>query len=206
MKQEVSGWPSWCTTEEHRHKYIQDYFDKEGILLDNSKIEKNPGLRSLAKLMLNSCWEKFGQRKKLSQDDYIFDPSIYFDMLTSDQQVVTGVSFVTEEMVEMRWKNKEEFIESPGRTNVEIAAYTTAQARLQLYSYLETLGSRVMYADTDSIVFTVAKGEREPSLGDYLGDLTDEVPLNNITYFVTAGPKRKTRIQQEFRQYVKYAG
>ena len=54
MKQEVSGWPSWCTTEEHRHKYIQDYFDKEGILLDNSKIEKNPGLRSLAKLMLNS--------------------------------------------------------------------------------------------------------------------------------------------------------
>jgi hypothetical protein len=44
---------------------------------------------------------------------------------------------VTEEMVEMRWRNKEEFMESSGRTNVVIAAYTTAQARLQLYSYLE---------------------------------------------------------------------
>jgi hypothetical protein len=54
MKQEASGWPSWCTTEKHRHKYIKDYFEKEGIFLDFPKIEKNPGLRSLAKLMLNS--------------------------------------------------------------------------------------------------------------------------------------------------------
>ena len=54
-------------------------------------------------------------------------------MLTSDQQVVTGVNFVTEEMVEVRWKKKEEFMESSGRTNVVLAAYTTTQARLQLY-------------------------------------------------------------------------
>ncbi|VDH92510.1 Hypothetical predicted protein [Mytilus galloprovincialis] len=46
-----------------------------------------------------------------------------------------------------------------------------------------------MYADTDSIVFTVNEGEWEPPLGDYLGDLTDEVPFNNITHFVTGGPK-----------------
>lgn len=108
--------------------------------------------------MLNSFWGKFGQRTNLPQVEYISDPSIYFDMLTSDQQVVTGVNFVTEEMVEMRWKNKEEFLGSSGRINVVLAAYTTAQARLQLYSYLEKLGSRVIYADTDSIVFTVAKG------------------------------------------------
>jgi len=43
MKQEASGWPRWCTTEEHRHKYIQNYSDKEGILLDYSKIEKKSG-------------------------------------------------------------------------------------------------------------------------------------------------------------------
>jgi hypothetical protein len=203
MKQEASGWPSWCTTEKHRHKYIKDYIEKEGIFLDFPKIEKNP--------LLNSFWGKFGQRTNLPQLEYVSDPSIYFDMLTSDQQVVTGVNFVTEEMVEMRWKNKEEFMESSGRTNVVIAAYTTAQARLQLYSYLEKLGSRAMYADTDSIVFTVAKGEWEPSLGDYLGELKDEVPLNNITHLwqrvqKIMHTKWKNRIQQEFRQYVKYAG
>ncbi|CAC5385639.1 unnamed protein product [Mytilus coruscus] len=65
----------------------------------------------------------------------------------------------------------------------------TPQARLKLYSYLEKLGPRVMYADTDSVVFTVKEGEWEPPLGDYLGDLTDEVPSNNIKHFVTDGPK-----------------
>ena len=33
------------------------------------------------------------------------------------------------------------------------------------------------------------KNQWEPALGDYLGDLTDEVPSNNITHFVTGGPK-----------------
>lgn len=40
--------------------YIDDYYDKEGILLDFDNIRKNPGLRQLAKLMLNSFWGKFG--------------------------------------------------------------------------------------------------------------------------------------------------
>ncbi|CAC5375852.1 unnamed protein product [Mytilus coruscus] len=189
MKQEASGWPSWCITEKHRQKYIQDYFEKEGIQLDYKKIEKNPGLRSLAKLMLNSFWGKFGQRTNLPQVEYVSDPSVYFDMLTSDQQEVTCVNFVTDEMIEMRWRNKEEFLETSGRTNVVIAAYTTAQARLKLYSYLDKLGDRVLYADTDSVIFTAKQGEWEPPLGDYLGELTDEVPANNITHFVTGGPK-----------------
>jgi hypothetical protein len=51
-----------------------------------------------------------------------------------------GINFVSDEMVEMRYQYKEEFVEEFGRTNVVIAAYTTAQARLKLYSYLEQLG------------------------------------------------------------------
>ena len=86
----------------------------------------------------------------------------------------------------MRYQYKEEFVEESGRTNVVIAAYTTctAQARLKLYSYLEQLGPRALYADTDSVVYT-----SRPELGDYLADLTDEVPDNRIIEFVTSGPK-----------------
>ena len=43
-------------------------------------------------------------------------------------------------MVEMIYQCKEEFVEESGKTNVVIAANTTAQARLKLYSYLEQLG------------------------------------------------------------------
>lgn len=70
--------------------------------------------------------------------------------------------------------NNDDFIQNTGRTNDIIAAYTTAQARLKLNSYLEQLHRRVLYADTDSIVFTTKLGEWEPELSDYLklGDLT----------------------------------
>ena len=91
----------------------------------------------------------------------------------------------------MRYQCKEEFVEESGRTNVVIAAYTTctAQARLKLYSYLEQLGPRALYADTVSVVYTSRPGEWKPELSDYLGDLTDEVPDNRIIEFVTGGPK-----------------
>ena len=59
MKQEASGWPEWCQNENDRWNYIRDYHEKEGILLDYNNI-KNPALRALAKLMLNSFWGKFG--------------------------------------------------------------------------------------------------------------------------------------------------
>ena len=60
IKQEASGWPSWCESEAQKRQYITQYEQKEGIKLDYGKIKKNPGLRSLAKLMLNSFWESSG--------------------------------------------------------------------------------------------------------------------------------------------------
>jgi hypothetical protein len=40
-----------------------------------------------------------------------------------------------------------------------------------------------------SIILANALGEWKPELGDYLGDLIDEVPDNRIIEFVTGGPK-----------------
>ncbi|XP_053406566.1 uncharacterized protein LOC123556078 [Mercenaria mercenaria] len=101
IKQEASGWPKWCQTEQQKTKYINMYYQKEGILLDYENIKKNPGLRALAKLMLNSFWGKFGQRSNMPQVDLIEDPSVYFDKLTSDREEVTCVIYVSDEFVEM---------------------------------------------------------------------------------------------------------
>ena len=59
IKQEASGYPKDCVTEEQKQAYVDEYYEHEGIRLDPEKIEYNPGLRSLAKLMLNSLWGKF---------------------------------------------------------------------------------------------------------------------------------------------------
>ena len=56
IKQEPSGFPPDCDTDEKKAQYIANYAAKEGIQLDFRQIIKNPGLRALAKLMLNSFW------------------------------------------------------------------------------------------------------------------------------------------------------
>ena len=189
VKQEASGWPKWCKTEEQKQQYIHLYSEKEGIKLEFDKIQDNPGLRLLSKIMLNSFWGKFGQRPNLTQTTYLDDPVEFIDMMTSDQQEVKNVRFINDNSVQLDWVYSNDFVEATSRTNVIIAAYTTAQARLKLYSYLHPLGERIMYCDTDSVVFTSKQGDWEPPLGDFLGDLTDEAPNNQITKFVTGGPK-----------------
>ena len=47
LKQESSGWPEWCETKGDKERYINDYHEKEGILLEYKNIKKNPGMRNL---------------------------------------------------------------------------------------------------------------------------------------------------------------
>ena len=56
LKQQASGWPGWCTTDEMKQQYIDEYVDCEGVTLDPTQIDRNEGLRSLGKLCLNSHW------------------------------------------------------------------------------------------------------------------------------------------------------
>ena len=137
------------------------------------------------------------QRSNMRQSQYTDDPAKFFDIFSSDKQEVADVSFVSNEMVEMKWRYKDDFVETSLWTNVVIAAFTTAHARLQLYSYLEMLQDRVLYADTDSIVFVSNEGEKEPTLGDFLGDLTNEEADGKIMQFVTGGPKNYAYKVQE---------
>ena len=190
IKQEASGWPSHCTTEEAKRKYIQDYYINEGILLNYNSIEFNPGLRSLAKLMLNSFWGKFGEKTNKPQTLCTQSPEEYFAYLTSDSKEVTNVQLINEEVIELHYKHNDNFIEAGNRTNIIIAAYTTTSARLKLYDILDKLGHRVLYYDTDSIIFTYKEGEWMPPLGDYLGELTNELSEGEyIIKFVSGGPK-----------------
>ncbi len=51
-------------------------------------------------------------------------------------------------MVAVNYKKHSDFEDVNPNTNVVLAAFVTAQARLLLYSYIEKLGSRVFYFDT----------------------------------------------------------
>ncbi|CAB4006372.1 DNA polymerase [Paramuricea clavata] len=185
----ASGFPQGCDTDEKKGQYIADYAAKEGIQLDPRQIVQNPGLRALAKLMLNSFWGKFAQRPNMTKVKIISDPAEYFDLLSSDQINVTDANFINDELIEVHFENVDEFVEADGKTNVVIAAFTTAHARLKLYGVLEQLNRRVLYFDTDSVIYVSKEDEWEPPTGSYLGQLTDELDGGYITTFVSGGPK-----------------
>lgn len=90
--------------------------------------------------------------------------------------------------MQVDWNYNDDFMEVSSCTNVVTAAYTTAQARLKLLSFLKPIGRRVGYAIL-TIIFTTAHGLWEPTSGYYLGDRTDEEPNNTILKFVTGGPE-----------------
>lgn len=65
-----------------------------------------------------------------------------------------------------------------------IAAFTTCHARMKLYKELNRLQKDILYFDTDSIIYKTT-GENDPPLGNYLGDLTDELDGETIKKFVS---------------------
>ena len=190
IKQEASGWPKGVNTEEEKQSYINDYYEKEGIQLDYDKIEKNPGLRTLAKMMLNSMWGKFGQRLNKTQVQEFDDPQTFHQFLDTDSLDVRHVSIINDQMVEVHYQHQKEDIPVSPNLNIFIACFTTCHARIKLYEALEPLGERVLYYDTDSIIYYTNEGQTNPDLGPYLGDFTSELEKDDhIVEFVSGGPK-----------------
>ncbi len=91
---------------------------------------------------------QFGQRENQTQLSYFTDPAEFFKVVQNDTNVIQSVFCVNPEMVAVTWSKEEEFVDVLTMTNVVVAAYTTSQARLKLYSYLEQLQERVLYMDT----------------------------------------------------------
>ena len=197
-KQEASGYPGNIKTPSEQEKYVKDYFEKEGIQLDPAKIRVNKAMRSCNKLLLNSLWGRFSMRSNMASCELIIKPDRFTQLMFSDHYDVRQFCFISDEVAMVQWRYVDGRASRVKDVNVFIGAMTTAYARLMLYDVLETLEERVLYCDTDSIIFTAKSGEVIPPLGAYLGDLTDELNSGDvcglpqedyITEFVSGGPK-----------------
>ena len=221
IKQEASGWPMWVekpegkeweypphlkekakdmSLDELKELYIMDYFENQGIMLEEEKINKNSGLREIAKLCLNSLWGKFGQRTNLSKTEVVTTKEEYFKVVSNPEY--TNIDFIEigeipYQKIQLRYDIKEEFLPPDFNTNIAIASFTTASARMRLYGTLEYFNERVLYFDTDSVI--VKYNPNDPKcntmlpLGDYLGDLTDELDGKKMAgTFASGGPKNYT--------------
>ena len=200
MKQEASGFPSSCTTEEEKRKYIADYAEHEGIKLEYDKIEYNPGLRYIAKIFLNSLFGKWGQRTDLSQTKVVTDTETFFDLLKAPHVEFQSVVPIGENKLVVTFKNEEHENMPYGFSNLAMAAFISSWARLKLYDLMDRVGiNRLLYVDTDSVMYIQQRnGPDLLPIGHYLGELTDEIePGWEICAFIGLGPKNYTYKEKE---------
>ena len=161
---------------------------KKSLGIDIEKFEFNASLRSISKLCLNSLWGKFGQRSNMSQTKYVTEVSEFYEILLDDKLDNKNFQFINDDMVQMTYNFKDQFVDNSKNTNVYIACFTTSHARLMLYNKLDYLNEKVLYFDTDSIIYA-DDGTKNVKTGDMLGDMTDELSGKGITNFVSTGPK-----------------
>ena len=208
IKQEASDWPDWCRTDEDRRTYLDDYRAREGVALDPSQIAKNPGKRSLAKIKLNAFWGKFGQRTNFSTTTYCdeSDLSRFFQTVTDPTQDIQDFHVVNDNLLLLKHRKKDYAVPFDKTGNVFLAAFTTCYGRLYLYDIMEPLNTRVLYHDTDSIIYVHDPRLFNPSLGDYLGDLTDECKGDHVVEFVSGGPKNYAYRTQSGKTVCKVRG
>ena len=221
IKTEASGWPAWCTDEEKKAKFLADFKAREGIELSAQELNKgvNSGLRSLAKLMLNSMWGKFGQRPNKTQCLHFTNPQEFHDFLESDKYVIQKIQLlpdrqdpqkVDEEALDVFYTLRDEDAEINGKCNIFIAAFTTCWARLKLYAELAKGQQQIVYYDTDSILLVIDENNPQhyrPVTDDYLGGLTNELwdkkkkkEFRDIIEFASAGPKNYGYVQDDGKE------
>ncbi|XP_055344931.1 uncharacterized protein LOC129592829 [Paramacrobiotus metropolitanus] len=191
VKMEASGWPNWCNTPEKRAAFVQLVKEREGIDLDPDAMNFDAGQKTAAKVALNGLWGKTAQKDDDCSTEFVHNPKRYVDLCRSKAVEIHDVFAVNEECLMVTHAKADEYNEGNNTTNVAIAAFTTAHARLILLALMEKLGERLLYFDTDSVIFVQRPGDWLPETGSVLGDWDNQLEAgeSHIVEFVSCGPK-----------------
>ena len=124
----------------------------------------------------------------MSQTKYVGEFSEFYEILLDDKLDNLNFQFINDNMVQMTYSFKDQFVDNSKNTNIYITCFTTSHARLMLYNRLDYLQAKVLYFDTNSIMY-IDDGTKSVKTGDMLGDMTNELSGKGITNFVSTRPK-----------------
>ena len=111
-----------------------------------------------------------------------------YEILLDDKSDNKNFQFINDDMVQVTYNFKDQFVDNSKNTNVYIVCFTTSHARLMLYDKLYYLNEKVLYFDTDSIIYA-DDSTKNIETGDMLGDMTDEISGKRISSFTSTRPK-----------------
>jgi hypothetical protein len=154
-------------------KFVDTFYSKRNI----AKANKNKVMSYFYKILLNSLYGKFGQRRfefkrfKELDDFKEFGIIEHIDAETFENHHVhyfLGKAF------------KKEIYEDNPRAFVAIASHITANARLELYKYIQENKDKIVYCDTDSVFLTEQRLENNYNDSKTLGGMKFEGTLKNF--------------------------
>jgi len=137
-------------------------------------------------------WGKLTERNDRTQTKVISEPKDLYSFLATPGMEVTNLAFASDEVVWISWKHAAvEHVPNLRHRNEVIGPYVTAGARIHLYRYLDRLGERAIYCDTDSVTYIQPRDE--PKLietGNKQGDMTSDLRSTEyVSVFVSGGLK-----------------
>nr|CAD2174187.1 unnamed protein product [Meloidogyne enterolobii] len=164
---------------EKEEEFIKECKEKFGINIERSKMGPNKGKRTQAKLMLNNLWGRFSLRNfGLSQCAITDNPAELHKFYNDKSIEITGLDELTDEILLITYIKKKDWIEEHNCSNVVISLWTTSAARIHLLRAMQkvvrTNGCKLLYTDTDSLIFAHPINNCPLPLGPHLGELTDE--------------------------------
>lgn len=139
---------------QHSEPIFKEYIDKLMKLKLDAEAKGNSALRTIAKILMNSLYGKFGQRKvyensqphivnSVAEWQYVRDNNIAF------KEVDDRIIYFTSESSEYR-----KIFQMP-----YLAAYVTSYARITLHRAMSANSDALCYCDTDSVYLDApAKG------------------------------------------------
>jgi hypothetical protein len=177
LKAEASGYPGWVLGPEDEERYVESFWQSEGIRLDRGATVANAAGRGLAKLCLNSMWGKLTERRERTQTMVIAEHKGLCEFLINPDIEVMNMVSASDYVVWLSWKYAaEEHVQILRHTNEVIGSYVTAGARIHLYRYDDRLQERATYCYTDSVIYVQPnEGPQLIERGDSLGDMTSEL-------------------------------
>jgi len=96
------------------------------------------------------CFQ-FGQNAKVTQTAYFDTTESFLKTVFDKTKEIKAIRFYDEKLACVNYSSEQDLVDVLPNTSVVIAAFTTAQARLKLYRYLEKLQERALYMDTGEL-------------------------------------------------------
>ena len=239
--------PTGCWTDVYYHteirkalelgyklKFLRGYrYDSEEYMFSNfvdeiykKRVEStNAGTNSIAKLLLNSLYGRFGMKidqittKFLNIEKLLEINKTHFILNVNK---ICETNYFNVSLKLRNFSTKDEYKNSiDTETAVQIASVVTAGARIYMYKFKNLKGNKCYYTDTDSVF--LEKPLEEKFLGKKLGDFKLEYLIEEAMFiapkvyftrsknleekFVVKGikissPEEKTKILKNFRNII----